>query len=61
MVESAPQTKHNEQYPLLKVDGGGGDGGVRQLPSPTLDAPGWGGIRYTPKKFSVRWPGKRSL
>uniref|UniRef100_A0A2A4JDR1 Uncharacterized protein n=1 Tax=Heliothis virescens TaxID=7102 RepID=A0A2A4JDR1_HELVI len=55
MVERAPQTKQDEQYPLLKVDGGG-DGGVHQQASPTLVAPGWG-VTCSPKQsWLVRWP-----
>ncbi|KAF9424078.1 hypothetical protein HW555_000787 [Spodoptera exigua] len=54
MVERAPQTKQDEQYPLLKSDTGGGDGGVQ--PTPTLVSPGWG-VTCAPKQsWLVRWP-----
>lgn len=57
MVERAPQIKRDEQYPLLKSDGGGGDGGVHQQPSPTLVTPSWG-VTCAPKQsWIVRWPG----
>ncbi|XP_075973187.1 uncharacterized protein LOC142974628 [Anticarsia gemmatalis] len=56
MVERAPQTKRDEQYPLLKVDGGGGDGGAHVQPAPTLVTPGWG-VTCAPKQsWLVRWP-----
>ncbi|CAH0579280.1 unnamed protein product [Chrysodeixis includens] len=56
MVERAPQTKQDEQYPLLRVDGGGGDGENHTPPSPTLVTPGWG-VACSPKQsWLVRWP-----
>ncbi|XP_035432507.2 uncharacterized protein LOC118264188 [Spodoptera frugiperda] len=54
MVERAPPTKQDEQYPLLKADTGGGDGGVQ--PTPTLVTPSWG-VTCAPKQsWLVRWP-----
>ncbi|KAJ8728164.1 hypothetical protein PYW08_016549 [Mythimna loreyi] len=56
MVERAPQPRHDEQYPLLKVAGGGGDGGVHHQPPQALPGPGWG-VTCAPKKsWSFRWP-----
>ncbi|CAB3230035.1 unnamed protein product [Arctia plantaginis] len=56
MVERAPQIKVEEQYPLLKVNGGGGDGATNPQVAATLVSTGWG-VTCTPKQsWLVRWP-----
>ncbi|XP_059047138.1 uncharacterized protein LOC131842577 [Achroia grisella] len=54
MVEHAPQVKHDEQFPLLKVDSGGGDGTINQ--APTVVAPGWNVTRSSKRSWLDRWP-----
>ncbi|KAG6445320.1 uncharacterized protein LOC115440423 [Manduca sexta] len=54
MMDQA-QSKQDEQYPLLKVEGGGGDSGYSQSPS-TVVAPAWG-VNCPPKQsWLSRWP-----
>ncbi|XP_050345959.1 uncharacterized protein LOC126770551 [Nymphalis io] len=51
-----PQKKRDEEYPLLKVDAGGGDGKIRNAVPATIMAPGWN-ITCTPKQsWCTRWP-----
>lgn len=57
MVESPPQVKRNEQYPLLKVDSGGGDGGNKHQ-VPISVAPAWTVTCKPLNSWNVRWPGK---
>lgn len=57
MVEHAPQIKVEEQYPLLKVDGGG-DGATNPQVAPILVTTGWG-VTCAPKQsWLMRWPGQ---
>ncbi|XP_060803028.1 uncharacterized protein LOC106141431 [Amyelois transitella] len=53
MVELSPQTKNQEERPLLKVEGASGDGGGRQMP-PTDTA--WSVTCSTRRSWWDRWP-----
>ncbi|XP_045772333.1 uncharacterized protein LOC123872198 [Maniola jurtina] len=55
-MEHAPQVQRDEQYPLLKVESGGGDNVMRtQLPS-KIASTGWH-VTCTPKQsWCSRWP-----
>ncbi|KAJ0177235.1 hypothetical protein K1T71_007244 [Dendrolimus kikuchii] len=55
MTESPPQTKRDEQYPLLKVDSGGGDVGNRPQASISV-TPAWTITCKPSPSWTVRWP-----
>ncbi|XP_047529720.1 uncharacterized protein LOC125065906 [Vanessa atalanta] len=51
-----PKEKRDEEYPLLKVDAGGGDGKLRNAIPATIMTTGWN-ITCTPKQsWCTRWP-----
>lgn len=59
MADYNPQVKRDEQYPLLKVDGGGGDSKIQAPVSPTPT--GWN-VTCTPKQsWLKRCPGWLSI
>lgn len=56
-MEHTPQVKHDEQYPLLKVESGGGDAAKKgEVPS-AIASSGWH-VTCAPKQtWCNRWPG----
>lgn len=57
MSEYSPQVKRDEQYPLLKVEGGGGDNNVQAPSSPSTTSPGWNVACSSKQSWCKRWPG----
>lgn len=55
MVVDTPPQKSDEQYPLLKVESGGGDSG--RAPAQTAVAPGWNVTCSHKRAWYERWPG----
>ncbi|CAH0723386.1 unnamed protein product, partial [Brenthis ino] len=56
MTEFSPQMKRDEQFPLLKVEGGGGDSKVQAPSSPTTTSPGWNVTCSSKQSWCKRWP-----
>lgn len=57
MSEYSPQVKSDEQYPLLKVEGGGGDNNVQAPSFPSTTSPGWNVACSSKQSWCKRWPG----
>ncbi|XP_023941331.2 uncharacterized protein LOC112048152 [Bicyclus anynana] len=56
MTELGAQVKRDEEYPLLKVESGGGDNVLRSQAPTTIAASGWH-VTCTPKQsWCSRWP-----
>ncbi|CAH0397874.1 unnamed protein product [Chilo suppressalis] len=53
MVEDSIPLKTDEQYPLLKVETGGGDSG---RPTPSVVTPGWNVVGSQKRSWLDRWP-----
>ncbi|XP_072931967.1 uncharacterized protein [Epargyreus clarus] len=56
MVVQPQQIKRDEQYPLLKVDVGGGDMSPPQQPPSTIITPGWNVACVPKRSWLDRWP-----
>lgn len=57
MVDHDPGLKQEENYPLLKVDAGGGDSCVGPQAPLTTVSPGWTIASGRKHSWLNRWPG----